>query len=85
MKLKYFIFVILLFVITIFYLKQQVYIIRTQYKIKELCDLINVIEEENKKIVAEIEELKAFSRLEEYAVKWKYSRPKEEDVVIIHY
>jgi cell division protein FtsL len=85
MNFKYFIFVIIIFSLVFFYLKQQIEITKVQYKIKDLYDQIEVLESENKLLVLQIEECKLYKNLEEYVAKNNFIKPTLKDIKVVYY
>ena len=85
MNFRYFIFLAIIFLIVFFYLKQQMEITKMQYKIKELCDQISVLESENKLIVLQIESCKLYKNLEQYVIKNNFIKPSLKDTKFFYY
>ena len=76
---------ILLFFVVFFYLRQQVEITNIQYKIKDLCDEISVLESENKSIDIQIESCKLYKNLEQYVEKNNFIKPSLKDTKFVYY
>lgn len=85
MNFRYFIFLIIIFFTVFFYLKQQMEITKMQYKIKELCDQITILESENKSIILQIENCKSYKNLEQYAIKNNFIKPSLKNTKFVYY
>lgn len=84
MNLKYFFLLIVISGVIFFYSRQQVEIIQMQYRIKEIYDSISSIEAENAMIFSEIENLKSYKKLEEFAVRNGFVKPTKDDIMVIY-
>ncbi len=85
MNLRYFLFLIILFGIVFFYLRQQIEITKIQYKIKDTFDKISILDIENKQLSVQIESLKSYARLEEFATKNNFIKPNFKEIKIVYY
>lgn len=70
--------IILLF---IFYLRQQIIVIKYQNKLKSLYDEIKILENKNKEISLKIQELKDLDRLKKLADELNFVPIKEIDII----
>ncbi len=76
-----YLFLLLAFFIIAFYLRQQITIVKLQYRIQSFSDEIELMKSKNKELIKEIEELKSYKRLEEHAKKLGFIKPSPQDVI----
>ncbi len=67
----------------IFYLRQQYAILKMQYKINQIYELIQIQENENKKLILSLQKLTDKNRLSELAKSLNFIPPTEKDIIVV--
>ncbi len=82
-KLPNWVLIILFIFLFIFYLRQQYLIVKMQYNINQIYELIQIEENENKKLLLHLQKLTDTNRLNSLAKSLNLVAPKEEDIIIL--
>lgn len=67
----------------IFYLRQQYLIVKMQYRINQIYEAIQIQENENKKLILNLQKLTDTNRLSNLAKRLNFTPPTEKDIIVV--